>query len=59
MSYITYDPTNIAEYENSISTQQKKESQVTKWILLGTVTVFIIYIFLWKPEKDKDEQRIF
>ena len=57
MSFITYDPTNIADYENFVSIQQQKNSQIIRWIVIGGIILTGLYLFLRKSEKDREKLR--
>jgi hypothetical protein len=54
MSYIEYDPTNPADFNNFVSKQQKEKKLIKAVILIG-ITVLVLYLISREPVIEKDD----
>jgi len=54
MSYIEYDPTNPADFNNFVSKQQKEKRFIKAVILIG-ITVLVLYLIIKEPLIEKDD----
>ena len=54
MSYIEYDPTNPADFNNFVSKQQKEKKFIKLAIIVG-ITVLVLYLIIAEPVFEKDD----
>jgi len=54
MSYIEYDPTNPADFNNFVSKQQKEKKLIKAVFLIG-ITVLVLYLISREPVIEKDD----
>ena len=55
MSYIEFDPTNPASFENYIPIEQRRNNKFIKRLIVVGITCVVIYLIFREPNKDNDE----
>jgi hypothetical protein len=55
MSYIEFDPTIPASFENYIPIEQRRKNKFIKRLIVVGITCVVIYLIFRKPNKDNDE----
>ena len=58
MSYIEFDPTNPASFENYVPTNQRKVKNFFKAIIVTGIVCLVIYLVLKKSDNDYEEDII-
>ena len=56
MSYIHYDPTNSAGFEDFVPNQQIRRNKIIKWVVIGGATAIALYFLFRKPDRNDDEE---
>ena len=54
MSYIEYDPTNPADFNNFVSKQQKR-NRLIKAVIFTSLTVLILHLIFKEPVVEKND----
>lgn len=57
MSYMEFDPTNQAAFENFVSKQQQQRNRTIKWVIVGGLIIIGLY-FIFKKPAIRDEEDI-
>ena len=55
MSYIHYDPTNPAGFENFVPNQRKRKNKIIKWVIISGTVVIALYFLFVKPVNNDDK----
>ena len=55
MSYIHYDPTSSAVFENFVSNQQQKRNRIINWVIIGGLACITLIIVIRRTARKDDE----
>ena len=58
MSYIEFDPTNPALFENYVPTNQRKCNKIFKCIIVAGIACLVIYVITKESDNDHEEDVI-